>query len=85
MYDRLFTDATPTSHEDKDFLEFFNQDSLQKITAKVEPALPQAEPGTIYQFLRKGYFCLDPDSTEDQLVFNSTVNLRDTWSKQKKN
>ena len=85
MYDRLFTDATPTSHEDKDFLEFFNQDSLQKITAKVEPALPQAEAGTIYQFLRKGYFCLDPDSTEDQLVFNSTVNLRDTWSKQKKN
>lgn len=85
MYDRLFTDPTPTSHEDKDFLEFFNQDSLKTITAKVEPALPHAEPGTTYQFLRKGYFCLDPDSTEDHLVFNSTVNLRDTWSKMKKN
>lgn len=84
MYDRLFTDATPTSHEDKDFLEFFNQDSLKTITAKVEPALPHAEPGTTYQFLRKGYFCLDPDSTADRLVFNSTVNLRDTWSKMKK-
>lgn len=84
MYDRLFTDATPTSHEDKDFLEFFNKDSLKVITAKVEPALPHAEAGTTYQFLRKGYFCLDPDSTSDRLVFNSTVNLRDTWSKIKK-
>ncbi|MCB0632130.1 MAG: glutamine--tRNA ligase/YqeY domain fusion protein [Saprospiraceae bacterium] len=81
MYDRLFTDPTPTSYEDRDFLEFFNQDSLQVITAKVEPALPHAEAGTTYQFLRKGYFCLDPDSTPDHLVFNSTVNLRDTWSK----
>lgn len=84
MYDRLFTDPTPASHEDKDFLEFFNEDSLKTITAKVEPALPQTESGTTYQFLRKGYFCIDPESTADHLVFNSTVNLRDTWSKRKK-
>lgn len=84
MYDRLFTDPTPTSHEDQDFLEFFNQESLAVVTAKVEPDLPEAGPGTTYQFLRKGYFCLDSDTTADRLVFNSTVNLKDTWSKVQK-
>jgi glutaminyl-tRNA synthetase len=55
---------------------------LQVITAKVEPALKDAKLNTPYQFLRKGYFCLDADSTVDKLVFNKTVGLKDTWAKE---
>jgi glutaminyl-tRNA synthetase len=48
---------------------------------KVEPSLASASPGDRVQFERKGYFCVDPDSTDEHLVFNRTVTLRDTWAK----
>lgn len=81
LYDRLFKVEDP-SREDGDFKEYLNPDSLEVITAKVEPALKNATLSTPYQFLRKGYFCLDPDSTADKLVFNKTVGLKDTWAKE---
>lgn len=85
MYDRLFTDPEPANHEDKDYLEFFNPDSLKVIEkAYVEPHLKDAEVGEQLQFMRKGYFCVDPDSTEDKKVFNLTVTLKDTWAKAQK-
>ncbi len=80
LYDRLFTDPEPTSHENRDFLEFVNPDSLQIIEkAYVEPSLQSAAPGTQFQFMRKGYFCVDTDSTAEKPVFNLTVNLKDSW------
>ncbi|KAA3623932.1 MAG: glutamine--tRNA ligase/YqeY domain fusion protein [Bacteroidetes bacterium] len=81
MYDRLFTDPTPDAHEGKDYLEFFNEKSLEVITAKVEPALVEVEPGRRLQFMRKGYFCVDTDSTKENPVFNLTISLRDSWKK----
>ena len=81
LYDRLFMVEDP-SREDGDFKEYLNSESLQVITAKVEPALKDATLNTPYQFLRKGYFCLDADSTVDKLVFNKTVGLKDTWAKE---
>ncbi len=85
LYDRLFMDPDPGGHKDKDFLEFMNPDSLQVIdTAYVEPHLKGAKEQDRFQFIRKGYFCVDPDSTEDKLVFNQTVGLRDNWAKVEK-
>lgn len=81
LYDRLFKVEDP-SREDGDFKDYLNPDSLAIITAKVEPALKNATLSTPYQFLRKGYFCLDADSTDDKLVFNKTVGLKDNWSKE---
>jgi glutaminyl-tRNA synthetase len=81
LYDRLFKVEDP-SNEEGDFKEYINSDSLQIITAYVEPSLKDAVTGTNYQFLRKGYFCLDKDSTTDKLVFNRTVGLKDTWAKE---
>lgn len=79
QYEKLFTDPTPMDHEDKDFLEFINPDSLKTITVKGEPALAKAEAGTTYQFLRKGYFTVDEDSTAEQMVFNLTCGLKSSW------
>ncbi len=81
LYDRLFNDATPDGHKDKDFMDFINPDSLQKITGYVEPSLKEAKSGDQFQFQRLGYFNVDKDSTPEQLVFNRTVTLRDTWAK----
>ncbi|MBO0342061.1 MAG: glutamine--tRNA ligase/YqeY domain fusion protein [Bacteroidota bacterium] len=81
LYDRLFTDATPDSHKDKDFLDFVNPDSLQKVTGYLEPSLKDAKVGDRVQFQRLGYFNVDTDSTPENLVFNRTVTLRDTWAK----
>ncbi len=81
MYDRLFTDPTPDAHEGKDYLEFFNEHSLEVISAKVEPALVEVEVGRQLQFMRKGYFCVDTDSTKEKPVFNLTISLRDSWKK----
>ncbi|MCB9292357.1 MAG: glutamine--tRNA ligase/YqeY domain fusion protein [Lewinellaceae bacterium] len=82
LYDRLFADPQPDNHEDKDYLEFFNEDSLQVVEkAYIEPSLAQAKPGDTFQFLRLGYFSADPDSTEQKPVFNRTVTLKDTWAK----
>jgi glutaminyl-tRNA synthetase len=59
-----------------------NPASLEAIpNALVEPSLASAKPGEIFQFERLGYFCLDPDSKGEKLVFNRTVTLRDTWAK----
>lgn len=86
LYDRLFTDETPDSHKDKNFLDFINPDSLQIITAYVEPSLADGNIGDIFQFQRMGYFNIDKDSNPNKLVFNRTVGLRDTWAKiQEKN
>lgn len=81
LYDRLFKVEDP-SREDGDFKDYINTDSLQTITAFVEPSLVNASLSTHYQFLRKGYYYLDQDSTADKLVFNRTVGLRDTWAKE---
>ena len=84
LYDRLFADPAPDGHKDKDFLNFINPDSLNVLTeVYVEEALKGVTVGHGLQFLRKGYFCLDPDSTEDKMIFNRTVTLRDNWAKKK--
>ncbi|WGK65828.1 glutamine--tRNA ligase/YqeY domain fusion protein [Croceiramulus getboli] len=82
LYDRLFNEEAPDSHADKDFMDFVNPNSLEVITAYCEPSLKEAAVGERFQFQRMGYFCVDQDSSRDQLVFNRTVTLRDTWSKQ---
>jgi glutaminyl-tRNA synthetase len=81
LYDRLFTDETPDSHKDKDFLEFINPNSPEVITAYVEPSLKEAKINDRFQFQRLGYFNVDEDSTQEKMVFNRTVTLRDTWAK----
>lgn len=81
LYDRLFTDATPGAHKDRDFMDFVNPDSLQKVTGYLEPSLKEAKVGDKFQFQRMGYFNLDKDSSKEHLIFNRTVPLRDTWAK----
>jgi len=82
-YDRLFLDEAPDSHQDKDFMDFVNPESLKVITAFVEPSLKDSKIGEQFQFQRLGYFNVDDDSIADHLVFNKTVGLRDSWGKQK--
>ena len=85
LYDRLFMDEDPAGHKDKDFKEFLNPDSLKILRhGKLEPSLKTAKPGDKFQFQRLGYFCVDPDSTDKNLVFNRTVPLRDSWTKKNK-
>lgn len=83
MYDRLFSVPNPNRVEEgKSFLDFINPDSLHVLNGcKVESSLGGATAGMRYQFERKGFFCVDPDSTSGRLVFNLTVGLRDTWAK----
>ena len=66
-------------HEDKDFLEFINPDSLKVLTAKGEPALTKASVGDTFQFLRMGYYTVDPDSAGENMVFNLTCGLKSSW------
>ncbi|WP_316806132.1 glutamine--tRNA ligase/YqeY domain fusion protein [Pedobacter agri] len=81
LYDRLFTSETPDA-EEGDFKDYLNPESLTVLpNAYIEPALADADLDSRYQFIRKGYFCLDKDSTEDKLVFNRTVTLKDTFKK----
>ena len=85
LYERLFTVPNPGAAED--FHSVMNPDSLVIISnAKVEPSLATAKPEQAFQFERQGYFCLDnkisaEDSAAGKLVFNRTVDLRDTWAK----
>jgi glutaminyl-tRNA synthetase len=81
LYDRLFVTEDMNAIED-DFKNHLNPNSLQ-ILKKVyaEPELAKSKVGEHFQFLRMGYFCLDPDATADKLIFNRTVTLRDTWTK----
>jgi glutaminyl-tRNA synthetase len=82
LYDRLFDHEDPAGQKDEDYRKFINPDSLRILTGcKVEPSLRSAKPLDKFQFLRLGYFCVDDDSTESKLVFNRTVQLKDTWSK----
>ncbi|WP_342083425.1 glutamine--tRNA ligase/YqeY domain fusion protein [Dyadobacter sp. OTU695] len=80
LYDRLFSVEDPSS-EEGDFKDYLNADSLHVITGYAEPALLEAQEGESFQFLRKGYFAKDPDSTAEKLVFNRTSTLRDNWAK----
>jgi len=84
LYDHLFVKPNPGDEKDvSDFKTLLNSNSLEALTScRVEPSLAGAEPGSRYQFLRQGYFCVDSiDSSADKLVFNRTVTLRDTWAK----
>ena len=80
-YDRLFKEEAPGSNEKGDFLEDINPDSLKVIQAKAEPSLKEASLGNTFQFQRKGYFTVDKKSKADNIVFNKTVGLRDSWKK----
>ncbi|MCT4646775.1 MAG: glutamine--tRNA ligase, partial [Carboxylicivirga sp.] len=83
-------DEAPDGHKDKEFLEFLNPNSLSVInTAFIEPNYQDAgsrfEDGIErYQFQRLGYFCIDKESSNDQVIFNRTVTLKDSWAKKKK-
>jgi len=81
LYDRLFTVEDPLGDKEKTFTELINPDSLKTVNAKLEPELKNATVGSYYQFERLGYFCVDKETTPDNLIFNRTVTLRDTWSK----
>jgi len=83
LYTHLFIKKDTGEVEDgKNFKDYINPESLDILRdCLVEPTLKDAETGTKYQFLRQGYFCVDPDSSTDKLVFNRTVTLRDTWAK----
>lgn len=82
LYDYLFKDH-PDS--DSDFSAQINPESLLTVQALIEPALAQAQPGDKFQFLRTGYFCMDPDSQPGKPVFNRTLGLVDSWAKLQKN
>ena len=83
LYDRLFFTRDPLAVEEgEDFTKNLNPDSLKVLkNRKVEPSLADAKPGECFQFERRGYFSVDPDSTSEMLVFNRTITLRDTWAK----
>jgi glutaminyl-tRNA synthetase len=83
LYDHLFLKPNPNEvEEDAHFTANLNPSSLEILTSCfVEPSLAGATPGSRYQFERQGYFCVDPDSAEEALVFNRTVTLKDTWAK----
>lgn len=81
VYDRLFTHENPDGNKEVDFKEYINPNSLKVITGYVEPSLKNAKEGDKFQFQRIGYFTVDKDSKENQLVFNKTVGLKDTWAK----
>jgi glutaminyl-tRNA synthetase len=83
LYDRLLSVADPAAEKGRDYRELLNADSLEIIeSALVEPDLTGAASGETFQFERLGYFCTDiQDSKPENLVFNRTVTLRDTWAK----
>lgn len=79
IYDRLFTHEQPDAEKETDFMEFVNKDSLKKVQGFAEPSLKNAKVGDHYQFQRIGYFTPDKDSTAEQLIFNRTVTLKDSF------
>jgi glutaminyl-tRNA synthetase len=87
LYERLFRSENPEAGpEGGNYLENLNPDSLRVLTGcKVEQSLGRAAVGDRFQFLRQGYFCLDPDSTGGRPVFNQTVSLKDSWARIEKN
>lgn len=84
MYDRLFRVEDPSS-EEGNFKDYINPESMVVLDrVYIEPALADAKQGERYQFMRKGYFCVDKDSSGEQLIFNRTVTLKDAWAKEQK-
>jgi len=82
LYDRLFTVPNPLENKEVDFKEYLNPNSLVVLTGcKLEPNLANVKSGERMQFERKGYFCVDPDSSASKIIFNRTVPLRDSWAK----
>jgi glutaminyl-tRNA synthetase len=82
LYDRLFAVEDPEIVEEgHNFMENLNASSLKVITAFAESSLSEATAGNRFQFERLGYFCVDPDTTKEKIVFNRTVALKDNWSK----
>ena len=80
-YDRLFSVEAPDS-EEGDFKDYLNPNSIEVIKeAYIEPYLANADKNSRYQFIRKGYYCVDKESTSDHLIFNRTVGLKDAWAK----
>ncbi len=86
LYDRLFNVENPSDEKEKDFRELLNPESLKVVkNVKVEPYLAEtAKVGDHYQFQRIGYFTVDPDSKDGNLVFNRTISLKDSWAKAQK-
>lgn len=91
LYDRLLSVEDPSAEsagdedgQPTDFKRFINPDSLVTVRGLIEPSVASAQPGERFQFMRKGYFCVDPDSAADRLVFNRTVTLKDSWAKEAK-
>jgi glutaminyl-tRNA synthetase len=81
LYDYLLVDDSDEERDESDFIATLNPKSLEVLTSFVEPSLATAASGDKYQFLRQGYFCVDPDSTNEKCVFNRIVGLRDSWAK----
>ena len=82
LYDRLFAVPDPLDDHEVDFIDHLNPNSVEILkNVFVEPSLKNVKPGRQLQFMRKGYFCVDPDSSADHLVFNRTVTLKDSWAK----
>ena len=82
LYDRLFTkEDMDDLAEDETYTDYLNPESLVIVNAKLEKTLSSSKPGDTFQFERKGYFCVDKDSTPEKLVFNRTVTLKDSWAK----
>jgi len=77
----LFTHENPDGNKEVDFKEYINPNSLEIVKGYLEPSLKEAKAGDKFQFQRLGYFTMDKDSTTENLVFNKTVGLRDTWAK----
>ena len=84
LYERLFNVPNPSDEEGvSSFEDNLNPDSLKTVTAYCEKSLANAEPGDRFQFMRNGYFCVDKNSTKENLIFNRTVQLRDSFNTKK--
>jgi len=82
LYNKLFTVENPAGQKEGNFKDYLNPDSLNVLkSCKVEPAIHNLKAFDRFQFLRKGYFCIDPNSTDENLIINQTVGLRDTWAR----
>ena len=83
LYDRLFNVPNPSDEEGvSSFAENLNPESLKVLNGcKLDKSLASAKPGDVFQFMRQGYFCVDSDSSDDRLIFNRTVALKDSFSK----
>ena len=81
LYDRLFMKETPGINLQGDFMQDLNPNSLTTVEAYSEPSIKESRPGESFQFQRKGYFIADPETSKEELIFNKTVGLRDSWAK----